>query len=130
MILMAIDINSKEFIEVAASLALLSPLVRELGKWHINARKTSKPNKALEPDKTTTNCQSQSSTAIKMSKWDRMTRLERFLNIFSLCSVIMNLVFLIISIAAFPAHPATSHDVEFVGLIIIATIVAIRPIKF
>ncbi len=122
MILMAVP-SSSEVVGIIASAALLTPLVRELHKWHIDARKTSKPND------TGMTHQSQSlADGAGSSRWSRMTRFEKWDFLFNLSGYVLSSAFLLL-LLVLPAHPATSRDVVLVGVVVSLSVASRLGIK-
>jgi hypothetical protein len=122
MILMAIPSSSTELVAVIASLSMLAPLVRALHKWHMDVRKTSKPAATAQTR------QHQISTVSQMSgsRWSRMTGFERW-TVLSNFAIYIVLTGLLLWMGVFePAHPATTKDIAFVGMVVAMIVITTR----
>lgn len=121
MIFMAIAHVSSEVVAIIASLALLTPLVRAIHKWHMDVRKTAKPG--------TTGTPLQSQTAISpqgSSRWSRMGVFERVRFISNLITFAVCGFTLVGFLFLAPVTPATSRDVVMIGLLVCMVIVTSR----
>ncbi|HEY0550304.1 MAG TPA: hypothetical protein VGF13_11945 [Verrucomicrobiae bacterium] len=116
---MAIN-SSSEVVGIIASLALLTPLVRAIHRWHIDARKTSKAAK-------TATLQSQSPIANQgQSRWSRMSGFERWAAISNLVTFIVCGLTLVALVLFSPSHPASLREVSLIGLLVSMVVVTSR----
>ena len=121
--LLGVAANS-EIVMIIASLAMLTPLIKALHRWHIDSRKTSKPKGGGKAADTVT--QGDVFTGIEGSRWSRMTTFDRVYVIFNLLLLPLLGGFLIWTSMFETPRPATSRDVAFVGLVVVLLVVSSR----
>jgi|ERR1041384_4921356 hypothetical protein len=117
---MATPSSSGEVVAIIASLALLTPLVRALHKWHIDIRRTARPADTVAID------QGQMPTVSQAPQWSRMTRSNRWFIITNFVSYAFMSGLLVWIMIFEPAHAATSKDVAFVGMLVTTIVVSSR----